>query len=103
MNFDVQLDEDQWLNILGVVSCLSDSFGLEKSSESNPTKDVYNLLDIDQKGFISMGDIESFLTQLEDAGIQCLEELSAKLWKIYQNSEEEGRLEYWALYILKDD
>ena len=50
-----------------------------------------------------MGDIESFLTQLEDAGIECLEELSEKLWRIYQNSEQEGRLEYWALYILKDD
>lgn len=89
--------------MLDVVNCLATSFGLEKSSESNPAKDVYTLLDIDQKGFISLGDIEGFLTQLEEAGIECLQELSAKLWKLYENSEEDGKLEYWTMYLLKDD
>jgi len=47
----------------------------------NSARDIYTLLDIDQKGLVKEEDISSFLKQLEEAEVDCVEDLSHKLWK----------------------
>jgi hypothetical protein len=37
---------------------------------------VYDLLDIDQKGFVSREDVSAFLAQIEEAEVDNLEEVS---------------------------
>ena len=44
--------------------------------EDKAINSVYDLLDIDQKGFISKEDIQSFLGQIEEAEIDNFEEVS---------------------------
>ena len=40
---------------------------------------VYNLLDISQKGEVSMEDVESFLEQFEEAEVPNFDEVSSEL------------------------
>ena len=64
------------LSIVDVGNLFTDFMNYETGgqvkSPSNPAKDIYSLLDIDSKGYISDDDIESFLNQLKDADIDCL-------------------------------
>ena len=58
-------DEDEMVLISNIGRVLEDL--LEAPQVENDVRNIYRLLDIEQKGFIVQQDIEDFVRQLEDS------------------------------------
>jgi hypothetical protein len=67
------------------------------------------LLDIDQKGYVSQEDVSAFLSQIEEAEVDNLEEVSDELWRytawrfrLFEGADfsNEHKLTYWHFFLV---
>ncbi len=60
---------------------ISEAQGKPYPHNDKTINSVYDLLDIDQKDYITKEDINSFLSQIEEAEVENFDEVSDELWR----------------------
>lgn len=67
-----------------------------------PARDIYLLLDIEEKGYIEKQDISNFIGNLEEAEVDNFREVTDCIWKVFELSDflSTGEIVYTSLYIM---
>ena len=58
-------------------------------------KDLYNYINLDQNGYVTIEDLETFLSQVLESEADPMYSLGMS---VFEMAARQGRVEYWGLY-----